>query len=267
VRQKLTLVTAVCSLLLLPATSVRAQGTRYPQPPSPLGSLPNPQPQPFPQPRPAPLAETISVLELSISEKAVKEFQHSMKAYQSGDYRSSVKHLEKATKIAPTFIAAYNNLGVSYINLHEYDSAALQFQKAIDLAPQLERPYHNLGLALFLLNRFPEAEAVTRHALELAPKESSTRFMLGRILAMDGNNPTEAVEILRQATPEFPEARLSLAGFFIRQGAVDQAAAELQAYLKTPDPLKKQAVQCWLAKVTQKPDGGACPASAPKNHR
>lgn len=149
-RQKLILVmgTAVCSLLLLHAASVRAQGTRYPQPPSPLGPLPNPQPQPFPQPRPAPLAETISVHELTIPEKAVKEFQRSVKAYQFGDYRSSIKHLEKATKIAPTFTAAYNRLGACYINLREYHSAAVQLQKAIDLAPQLEQPYHNLGLTL-----------------------------------------------------------------------------------------------------------------------
>lgn len=100
-----------------------------------------------------------------------------------------------------------------------------------------------------------------RHALDLAPEESSTRFMLGWILALDGNNPTEAVEILRQATREFPDARLALAVVLVRQGAVDQAAAELQAYLKTSNPLKKRAVQCWLAKITQQPDAGACLAS------
>lgn len=257
-RQKLTLVigNAIC-LLLFPAGCVWAQATRYPHAhlaSSSLDPAADPQPQPPPQPRAAPLAETISVHELSIPEKAVKEFQRSMKAYQSGDYRSSVRHLERATKIAPTFIAAYNNLGASYINLHEYDSATLQFQKAIDLAPQLAQPYHNLGVALFLLERFPEAETATRHALDLAPEKSSVRFMLGRILALDGNNPTEAMEILRQATQEFPEARLALAVVLIRQGAVDQAAVELQAYLKTPDPLKKRAVQFWLTKITRQPD-------------
>ena len=72
------------------------------------------------------------------------------------------------------------------------------------------------------------------------------------------------MEILRQAIPEFPEARLPLAAVLVRQGAADQAAAELRAHLKTPDPLKKQAVQCWLAKITRQPDDGACLASAPK---
>jgi tetratricopeptide (TPR) repeat protein len=117
-----------------------------------------------------------------------------MKAYHSQDFQSSVAHLQKATKIAPEFVQAY----------------------------------HNLGLALFLLHRFPEAEAATRHALDLAPERSNARYMLGRILAVEGNKPTEAVEILGQAVEEFPDARLPLAVVLLQQGAADQAAAELQ---------------------------------------
>jgi hypothetical protein len=89
--------------------------------------------------------------------------------------------------------------------------------------------------------------------------------MLGRILALDGNNPTEAVQILRQAIPEFPEARLPLAVVLIRQGAVDQAAAELQAYLKTLDSPKKQDCPVLADKNHPvQPDGGVCLASAQK---
>jgi thioredoxin-like negative regulator of GroEL len=94
----------------------------------------------------------------------------------------------------------------------------------------------------------------------LAPERSNARYMLGRILVMENSHPAEAIELLRQATPEFPEARLPLALVLIRQGALDQAAAELRGYLKEPDVEKKQLGECWLARVTRQPDGGACAA-------
>jgi protein O-GlcNAc transferase len=76
----------------------------------------------------------------------------------------SVSHLQKATKIAPDFVQAHNNLGASYLHLSQYDKAVTELQKAIDLDSNLEEPYHNIGMAFFLLHRFPEAEAATRQA-------------------------------------------------------------------------------------------------------
>jgi Flp pilus assembly protein TadD len=202
----------------------------------------------------------VSVRDLAIPEKAEKEFERSMKAYHSHDFVASVSHLQKATKIAPDFVQAHNNLGASYLNLNQYDRAVTELQKAIDLDSNLEEPYHNIGMAFFLLHRFPEAEAATRRALDLAPERRNARYMLGRILAMENSHPAEAIELLRKAIPEFPEARLPLAAVLIRQGALDQAAAELRTYLQAPDAANKQVVECWLAKVTRQPDGGACAA-------
>jgi tetratricopeptide (TPR) repeat protein len=274
VRHKLivVIVTASCSFLLFPASNVHAQGMSRipggplrPIPPSlsdPVDPFANMQPKPAAPAYRAPLAETVSVHDLAIPEKAEKEFQRSMKAYEAHDFAESVSHLQKATKIAPEFVQAHNNLGASYLNLNQYNKAVIEFQKAIDLDSNLEEPYHNIGLAFFVLHRFPEAEAATRRALDLAPERSNARYMLGRILAMENSHPAEAIELLRQATPEFPEARLPLAAVLIRQGALDQAAAELRGYLNEPDPEKKQLAECWLARVTRQPDAAACAAVA-----
>ena len=258
----------LCGVLLFSASGLRAQGVESRVPPGPIrysksasgtedltGPLTAIQVQPAMRARITPSAEMVSVGDLVVPPKAAKEFDRSMKAFQSGDFLSAAGHLEKAIHIDPVFVQAHNNLGATYVNLREYDSAVIQFQKAIELAPNLEEPYHNLGLALLLLRRFPEAEVAVRHALDISPQRSSARYTLGRILAMEGSNTPEAVDLLSQAATELPEARLPLAQVLLNQGAVDQAIAQLRAYLKDPDPQKKQVVECWLAQLVKEPGG------------
>jgi thioredoxin-like negative regulator of GroEL len=266
----LTPTLTLCGALLFSASGPRAQGVvgrtsssaaRYASGPGGLdliGPLATIQPQPAMRPRMTPAAETVPVSDLVVPPKAAKEFERSMKAFQSGDFQSAAGHLEKAIHIDPEFVQAHNNLGATYLNLREYDSAAIQFQKTIELAPKLQEPYHNLGMALMLLRRFPEAEVAVRHALDIAPQRLSARYTLGRILAMEGSTTPEAVEMLSQVATERPEARLPLAQVLLNRGAVDQAAAELRTYLKDPDPAKKQLVECWLAQITHEPGSQSC---------
>jgi tetratricopeptide (TPR) repeat protein len=196
--------------------------------------------------------------ELSIPPKAVKELQRSQTAFSSGDIRSSALHLEKALKIYPRSLETHNNLGSRYIELREYEKAAVEFQKAIDIDPRVMQPFNNLSVALFLLQRYPEAEAAARHALDLDPHNSTSRYMLGAILATERREPLEAMEILRQTEREFPDARLLLARILLGQGAVKEAANELREYLKVPGTEKQQRVECWLARLEQAPATTAC---------
>jgi tetratricopeptide (TPR) repeat protein len=261
---------ALWGLLLFSASSLHAQGmgkrarsdtSRYPNQPSeedlkgPLAAL---RVQPAPRTRMTPPGDLVSVRDLTVPTKAAKEFGRYRKALQSGDFHSAASHLEKAIEIAPAFVEAHNNLGVTYISLQEYEKAVARFQKAIELAPDLQEPYVNLGEALLLLRRFPEAEAAVRHALNLGPRRSSALYALGRVLVMEGSNTAEAVDILTQAATDLPKARLPLAQVLLNRGAVEQAIGEVRAYLKNPDPGKKDSVECWLAQLTSAPESRSC---------
>jgi tetratricopeptide (TPR) repeat protein len=202
--------------------------------------------------------ETVSMRELSIPPKALKELQRSQTAFSSGDIRSSAFHLEKALKIYPRSLEAHNNLGSRYTELHEYEKAAVEFQKAIEIDPRVMQPFNNLSVVLFLLQRYPEAETAARRALDLDPQNSTSRYMLGAVLATEKRNPREATEMLRQTEREFPDARLLLTQILLRQGAVKEAANELREYLKVPGVEKKQAVECWLARLEQTPPATDC---------
>src|SRR6266436_2770448 len=198
------------------------------------------------------LGDAISMGQLRIPPKAVKEIRRAQTALRSGDVRSSAAHLERALQIYPQSLEVHNNLGSRYIELHEYEKAAVEFQKAIDIDPRIMQPFNNLSVAFFLLQRYPEAEAAARRALNLDPHHPTLRYMLGCILATEKRNPVEAMEMLRQTKREFPDSRLLLAEILLRRGAVDEAENELREYLSVPGAEKKQNVERWLARLTQK---------------
>ncbi len=219
-------------------------------------SMPSQRSKPTQSLRPIrPQAESISVHELLLPAGAVKEFQRSEKAVRSGDFRSAAEHLRNAIQIAPSFVQAHNNLGAAYIQLNEYESGVAEFRAAIALDPKIEESHRNLGLGLFLLRRYPEAELAARQALQLDSQRSSARYTLGRILAAEGVNATEAEQLLRPTVREYPEARLPLAQVLLNRGATTSAAAELREYLKSTDAdvARKRAVQSWLDLVSAHP--------------
>ena len=202
--------------------------------------------------------ETVSTRELLIPPRAMKELEHSQSAFLSGDVRASAKHLERALRIYPDYLAAHNTLGSRYVELREYEKAAAEFQKAIGLDPRVAQPFNNLSVALFLLARYPDAEIASRRALDLDPHNSTAQYMLGCILATEKRNPSEAAELLRRTEVEFPDARLLRAQVLLRQGAANEARNELHEYLKIPGVEKKQKVECWLARLEQTSATTAC---------
>ena len=196
--------------------------------------------------------DSISMRDLSIPPKAVKEIQHSQSALKSGDVRSSAQHLEKALQLYPNYLEGHNSLGARYIDLHEYEKAAEEFRKAIAIDPRVMQPFNNLSVALFLQQRYADAEVAARRALNVDPQHPTARYMLGAILATEKRNPEEAMELLRQTKREFPDSYLLLAQILLRRGATEEAKNELREYLALPSPEKKQNVERWLARLSQK---------------
>lgn len=244
----------VWPLLLVFTSTLSAQNEPPPRPFLPAVSIDHPDPA---KPR-----ETVSTRELLLPPKAAKELQRSQNAFLSGDIHASAQHLEKALRIYPGYLEAHNNLGSRYFALAQYAKAAAEFQKAIDIDPRVPQPFNNLSVALFLLQRYPDAEATARHALALAldPHNSTSRYMLGCVLAAEKRNPSEAIELLRQTEDEFPDARLLLAQILLRQGAPNEAKNELRDYLRAPDVEKKQRVECWLSRLERAPEAKGCGA-------
>src|SRR5437764_1402323 len=55
-------------------------------------------------------------------------------------------HVEQATKIAPEFYHAFNNLGVAYMKVKRYKDAEAAYRRAKELNPKADQPLLNLAI-------------------------------------------------------------------------------------------------------------------------
>lgn len=81
--------------------------------------------------------------------------------------------------------------------------------------------------------RYSEAEQSARRVLRDRPMHAEARHLLGLSLVGQSKFTREALETLRLAALDRPEARLPLAIVLMEMGAAEEAARELDAYLKT----------------------------------
>lgn len=251
----------VWALLLILTVNCYGQGRRAPADPDHPGStLVEPLWSPFTAVSPGqPINSgvnaqpgtpgTVSVNELRISPKVMHELEQSLKAYKSGDLRGSATHLEKVLVIDPQYYPAHNVLGTLYVRLHEYEKALGEFQKTTSAEPRSAQEQHNLSATLCLLKRYPESESTARAALQIDPMRPTTRYVLANALIGEGHVTDEVVELLKQSSAEVPNARLVLAHALISRGKKDEAAAELHAYLSTPNAPGKDEVRRWVEEL------------------
>jgi Tfp pilus assembly protein PilF len=213
-------------------------------------------------PPPAPHnAGAVSVTQLHIPSKAVKEFERSQKAFLSGDIRSSVEHLQKALQIYPDYIEAHNVLGLCFVHFGEYQKALAEHETALSIDPRVAQTHQDLALTLLLLDRPEKAETEARQAVDLDPQSVPARYVLGRSLVAQRHATPEALELLHQSEVAFPDASLVLAQIHFTWGQTDQVIADLRHYLRAPvNADNKHKAECWVAQLSQQPVPAGCPA-------
>ena len=66
---------------------------------------------------------------------AKKQVEFGIQVAQKGLWREAIVRFERASKIDPTYAAAYNNMGIGYEHEGELDKARAAYEKALELEP------------------------------------------------------------------------------------------------------------------------------------
>ena len=198
-------------------------------------------------------AVTVSLkqLEHKIPERAVKEQRKGRAALLKGDYELARKYLENALSIDSQFADAHNDLGVVIGKSGHTDQAIPEFQKAIDLAPTHDQAVQNLIIALYTSGRYHEVCPAARRALVMNPSLVHIRFLLALSLIADGGDEAEALLNLKRAAPQLPEAHVTLSNLLVKIGQREDAAQELEMYLRSANKrsLEKEAVEARIVSL------------------
>jgi superkiller protein 3 len=120
-----------------------------------------------------------------------------------GEYDQAIECFRKALSINPQLAAAYANIGFAYAHLEDYDHALAYYRKAIAIEPDCEHTLYNIGVAYMEKNDYRKAIKHFRQALKLKPDANACNS-LGNAYACAGMFPT-AVKYFERAIALDPE--------------------------------------------------------------
>ena len=180
-------------------------------------------------------ADTVSVRELNIPQKAHKDFVKGNYLLATGDWSAGLAEFQKAIDAFPNYYEAYDKIGNAELDLNRSADAEAAFRKAIELsAGRYAPPHSGLGLALCMEGRFSEAETSARSGIEIDPAYAAGHFALAWVIYATDRR-SEALAESRKAVEEQPDlavAYLLLAQIEMQQHAVAAVVADLSKYLE-----------------------------------
>lgn len=166
---------------------------------------------------------------------ALAFYKNALEEAHAGHNKAAIEQLNQAIAAYSDFMLAYNELGVQYLRLGEFEKANEALRSALKLAPEAFAPLMNHGIVLVRLKQFKEAEPELRNALNLRDQSGLGHYYLGCALANLNRFEEAEKELTRAVTlggDEVKESHRYLAGIYNARGDREHAIAELETYLR-----------------------------------
>ncbi len=103
-------------------------------------------------------------------------------AQSQGDLSTAIAKYQKILQIAPRLAAAYNNLGMLYLQQHDLPQAVAVLEKGLKIDPSVVSTSALLGSAQFSMGQYKEARPHLEAAVHGNPKDDYARRLLARDL-------------------------------------------------------------------------------------
>jgi tetratricopeptide (TPR) repeat protein len=161
--------------------------------------------------------------------------------YDAGQYAAAIRRYERVIAKDPSFVRAYDNLGLCYDALNQSDQAAVQYRKAVELNRRAATPEAwpalNLGKLLRTRGDEDEAEALFREALKYNPRFPQAHYQLGVALENRGRIDDASAELLKAAEldPDYADPHYALMRIYQRQGRTADAERALATFKRLHD--------------------------------
>jgi tetratricopeptide (TPR) repeat protein len=195
----------------------------------------------------------VSTRQLSIPDRAHREYYEAQKKLAHRDVPAAIAHLEHAVALAPQFAAAWNHLGTIAYQSARYRDAERFFRTALAQDASSFEPMVNLGGVLLNLGELDEALQYNLYAVLSRPRDALANSQLG-MTYFALNELTLAqkyLEAARRLDPaHFSHPQLTLAEVHLRRHEPAEAAGELEDFLRQhPDSPRAAAIREAITKL------------------
>ena len=174
------------------------------------------------------------VIDARVPAEAREAFNNGRNALTKKSYREAVGHFEKAIFAYTNFFDAQLLLGISFMDLKEWENAEKALLRAVEIKPENGGAKIYLGEVYWRQKRLTDAEQTLREGLKLDEKSWHGHFTLGR-LYWDMGEVAKAggpIGMTLQLKPDLAEAHLLAGNILLRVNQRERALVEYKEYLK-----------------------------------
>jgi Flp pilus assembly protein TadD len=179
---------------------------------------------------------------VDVPKRALAHYNNAVEHSKKNDHPQAIEELKLAIKEYPSFMHAFNELGVQYLKLNQLEHADEAFQSALKITPDAVAALINRGIANFMMKRYGEAVPILRKALAKNDQSAVGHYFLGQALAYQGKFEEAEKELstaIKLGGEKLKEAHRMLSIIYSARGDKKRAADELETYLRlaptTPD--------------------------------
>ena len=125
---------------------------------------------------------------VSYNVEAVKLYDKGIQSDQKGQFRESISYYKQALAIDSVFAFAWDNLGLAYRKIEEYDSAMHAYQKSLEVNPKGKMPRQNLAVVYQYKKEYEKAIEVYNQIAEIDPDDPEVYYGMGVVYALELND-------------------------------------------------------------------------------
>ena len=156
--------------------------------------------------------------------------------------KEAVKEFEAAIEIYPSFADPYEQLGLAYFRLNDYDKSLKYYLKSLEYNPYKPVTYSNMGMIFFSRGQYDKALEVYLKAVELNPKHIDAQYNLASTYGTIGqfDKAIETFKIVIELNPNHAQAYYFIAITYKNMGKLKEADYYFKMANKLNPDLKPQ---------------------------
>jgi len=202
-----------------------------------------------------------AVFAQEVPDEAKKFFEQGVSELRQKKEKEGFESLKKALDVFPNYFLALDRLGTEYaargkMNSSYFEAARILLTKALEINPRSYSSMFGLGFAQYHQGAIHEAVANLERAIGVYNKSTNGYLWLG-IAQKRAGKVLQAEESFKRANDlskgKEPDVHWHLAGLYNDQKRYNEAAAELELFLKNkPDARDAEKIKQLIVQLRQK---------------
>lgn len=164
----------------------------------------------------------------------IAQFNLAVSLHNQMNIFKAIKAYQQLIEMDPYSFEAYNNLGVIYLEMGDYENSLKNFKKAIEINPKYEKALINLGITYYLKGDNQKAMEEFQKVLEINPDNVESYIHLGIIYKKMGQweKGLESYKKALSIKQKNAEAHYNLGILYENMGNKDMAIYHYQKFIE-----------------------------------